>query len=298
MLRKLVSAVLGVSMLAALAVDVVSPAVVSAAPITSDDFTSGNLASWVNVTRVTIDNTSGSPAAPSVRATASAQSAYAALNLAAPVNQVCFSTNVNVASGTDFDLFRLRTATNGAIVKAFLAGGRLGIRSDFGSTSTTSGTQLGTGWHNVELCGTVGASSTWTLYRDGAVVINNWGANTGTVGVGRVQIGDTAAKTFTANYDHVVVDQAPGDEGGAPTDTTPPTVPGTPTGSSPAAGQIQISWAASTDPSGPVTYRVYRDGGATAIGQTTNLTFTDNVAGGSSHTYTVDAVDSLNIASA
>ncbi|MBI5090257.1 MAG: hypothetical protein HZB15_15735, partial [Actinobacteria bacterium] len=82
-------------------------------------------------------------------------------------------------------------------------------------------------------------------------------------------------------------------------DTAAPTVPGRPAGSSPAAGQVQISWTASTDASPPITYRVYRDGGATSIGSTTTTSFIDSgLAGGSSHTYTVDAVDSLNNASA
>ena len=36
------------------------------------------------------------------------------------------------------------------------------------------------------------------------------GANTGTANVGRVEIGDTAAMTWSGNFDDVVVDQTPG----------------------------------------------------------------------------------------
>ena len=86
------------------------------------------------------------------------------------------------------------------------------------------------------------------------------------------------------------------------TDTTAPSVPGRPAGSSPSAGSIQISWAASTDPapaSLPITYRIYRDGGATSVGSTTTTSFTDTgLAPGSSHTYTVDARDASNNTSA
>ena len=85
---------------------------------------------------------------------------------------------------------------------------------------------LGTGWHNVELCGTVGTNTTWDLFRDGVEIVTDWVANTGTTAVGRIQIGDTAAKTFTANFDHVVLDEAPGDS--ATGDLTPPTAPGPP----------------------------------------------------------------------
>jgi hypothetical protein len=37
-------------------------------------------------------------------------------------------------------------------------------------------------------------------------IVNAWAANTGTTPIGRIQIGDTVAKTFTANFDHVVLD--------------------------------------------------------------------------------------------
>ncbi|MGE3329039.1 MAG: PKD domain-containing protein, partial [Acidimicrobiia bacterium] len=227
------------------------------------------------------------------------QSASAYRSISPARSQLCASVNVNVASGSNIDLFRLRTSTNGAVIKVFLASnGTLGMRSDFAGSSRSSTTQLGTGWHNVELCGTVGTNTTWTLYRDGAQIGTPWQVSTGTTAVGRMQIGDTASKTFTANFDHVVIDTAPGDGGGTPTDTTAPTVPGTPTGNSPAGNTIQISWAASSDPSTPITYRIYRDGGTTPIGTTTNTTYTDTVTGGTSHTYQVDAVDSANNASA
>ena len=60
------------------------------------------------------------------------------------------------------------------------------------------------------------------------------------------------------------------------------------------SGTIQIAWAASTDESPPITYRIYRDGNPTSIGSTTATTFIDpGLTPGSTHTYTVDAVDSL-----
>lgn len=288
---------IGVLALTAVIAGVLQVTPAFAAPIFSDDFTSGNLSNWTSVTRLTIDNGSGSPAAPSARGQVSGQSAFAYRNLGATYSQVCMSVNVNVSAGSALDLFRLRTATGGPIVKAFVSNGTLRIRSDFASTVRNSGVALGTGWHNVELCGTVGTSSSWDLYRDGVLIVNDWVANTGTTPVGRIQIGDTAAKTFTVNLDHVVLDQAVGDEGAGP-DTTPPTTPGQPSGSSTAPGTIQIGWAASTDASPPITYRVYRDGGATPIGSTTDTTYTDTgLAPGSSHTYRVDAVDAVDNAS-
>ena len=55
-----------------------------------------------------------------------------------------------------------------------------------------------------------GTAGTWTLYRDGVQIVNNWVVNTGTTPVGRMEIGDTAAGTFTVNFDDVVVDQTAG----------------------------------------------------------------------------------------
>ena len=207
-------------------------------PIFADEF--ANLNNWINVTRITIDNAIGSPAAPSARAAASNQTAFANRDLGTSTMTPCVSMNVNVASGTGIDLFRLRSAGNGAVIKVFVhANGTLQLRSDFGGTTRNSGVQVGTGWHSLELCGTVGSTTTWDLIRDGVVIVDDWAANTGTAAVTRVQIGDSAAKTFTANFDHVRVDLVPG-EGGGGGDTQGPTTPGTPTGSSPSNGTIQI----------------------------------------------------------
>ena len=56
----------------------------------------------------------------------------------------------------------------------------LTVRSDFAASQQSSGVKLGTGWHNVELCGTVGSGGTWDLYRDGVKIVNAWTADTGT----------------------------------------------------------------------------------------------------------------------
>ena len=264
-------------------------------PIFSDDFTSGNLSAWTAFTRVTIDNATGSPAAPSARAQATAQSAFAYRDLTSSTSTACMSVNVNLASGNSVDLFRLRSAANGPIVKVLVSSaGLLQIRSDFSWTSINSGIAIGTGWHNVELCGTVGAASTWNLYRDGVRIVTDWAANTGTTPVARIQIGDTAAKTFTANFDHVVLDPSPGARRRHPIPRARP-LPGQPSGTSPSPGTIQLSWSASTDASPPITYRIYRDGNPTSIGSTTSTTYSDTgLTPGSIHTYTVDALDSLS----
>ncbi len=85
-------------------------------------------------------------------------------------------------------------------------------------------------------------------------------------------------------------------------DTTPPTVPGTPSATSSTVGAVDLSWAAATDPDdATLTYDVYRDGGPTPIAtfasaSVTTVAFTDTgLVPGSVHTYAVDATDGTNV---
>lgn len=181
-------------------------AVPSSGAIFADDFSGGSFARWTGATRLTIDATQGSAATPSARGAPSAQSAFAYATLGAGYPSVCLSVNVNVGAhpGTGVDLFRLRTASDAPIVKTYVnASGVLFVRSDASGAQQSSGVSLGTGWHTIRLCGTVGTTGSWSLYRDGTAIVNAWTANTGTTPIGRIQIGDTAAKTWTANFDDV-----------------------------------------------------------------------------------------------
>ncbi len=262
----------------------------SASTIFSDDFATGDFSNWTGVTRLTIDNGTGGVAPPSARGAVTNQSAFAYKTLADTYNSICMSANVNATSidSNAPTLFRLRTAGNGPIGKVFVnSSGVLYARSDVSNAQIWSGVALGNGWHNVEACVTVGTSGTWDLYRDGVKIVDAWTANTGTTPVGRVEIGNAQAITATINFDDVVVDQPQ-----VIVDTDPPTTPGKPSGTSPSAGKITISWTASTDASPPITYTVHRDG--SPIGTTTSTSYTDmGLTPGSQHTYTVDATDNL-----
>jgi hypothetical protein len=175
----------------------------------SDSFDSGSFANWDTWTGLTIDNSTGATAPPSAHGSVVGQSAFARVNLSAAQSTVCMSEAVNVADqdGNAIDLFRLRTSTGGPIVRLFLsATGVIVARSDFASVQFSSGQTLNAGWNTLEMCGTVGSSSSWDVYRNGTKIINGWTVSSGTTPVGRIEIGDTAAKTWTANYDDVVLD--------------------------------------------------------------------------------------------
>jgi hypothetical protein len=180
--------------------------------IFADDF-SAAFANWSGVTNLSIDNTTGGVAPPSARGQLTSQTGFAFKDLGGSFNDVCMSAAVNVPSiaSSTAALLRLRTAASGNIVRVYAnQAGVLYVKADVGGTQKWSGVAIGGGWHTIELCGTVGTSTTWDLSRDGAIIVNDWAANTGTTGVGRVEIGDNTAKTWTVNFDDVVVDQTPG----------------------------------------------------------------------------------------
>jgi hypothetical protein len=100
--------------------------------------------------------------------------------------------------------------TGGPIVKTFIdAQARLLVRNDLAGVQVNSLVVMPAGWNRVELCGTVGTAA-WDLYLNGNRIVDGWLTTTGSDPVGRIQIGDTAAKTWTANWDDVVVDEAAG----------------------------------------------------------------------------------------
>jgi hypothetical protein len=181
------------------------------AAIFADGFGQG-FANWTGVAGMTVDNATGNPSAPSARAQPSGAPAWAWRTLGATYPSACLSVRVNLSSiGSTVDLFRLRTASDGPIVRAYVASNRvLWIRADFSGSQLASSTVLPLGsWNTVELCTTVGTSGSATLYLNGTRIAGPWTANLGTTPIGRIQIGDNAAKTFTANWDDVVLDQTP-----------------------------------------------------------------------------------------
>jgi len=78
-----------------------------------------------------------------------------------------------------------------------------------------------------------------------------------------------------------------------PADTIAPTVPAGVTAVAQSTSSILVSWTASTDTSGISGYRVFRDGGATAVATVQTTSFTDiGLTPGTAYSYTVAAVDS------
>jgi fibronectin type 3 domain-containing protein len=128
----------------------------------------------------------------------------------------------------------------------------------------------------------------YTVYRNGAAIATTAGlsyANTG--------LGHGFAYTYTVD----AIDAAGNHSAlSAPASATtlddfPPTTPGTfaAAGTSPTA--VAVSWSASTDNVAVTGYGVYRDSTLLITLGASALSYTDTVAAGSTHSYTVDAFD-------
>ena len=192
------------------------------------------------------------------------QSASAYKDLASPVMTACTSLNVNVivreqhrplpaAHGHE------RRDHQGARGNERHAADPFGLRGDDVQLGRRRWARGSTAWSSAARSG---SNTTWDLYRDGVKIVNAWATNTGTTAIGRVQIGDTAAKTFTVNFDNVRVDTAPG-ENQAP-DTTAADDPRPTERDEPVGGHDPDRMVRLHGRVPPITYRVYRDGGSDA----------------------------------
>jgi hypothetical protein len=176
----------------------------------ADDFASGSFAQWTSTTRMSIDTGLGDTAPPSARASVANQTAMAVKELSTTYTALCLSSKVNVVSRTGSMLIlRLRPAGGTASIFRVVVNdaGLLQVRNDVAGVVLTTGVALGSSWHTIELCGTVGTTGAWSLRRDGTTILNGWVTNTGTTPIGRVEVGSSGAATFTANWDDVVVSE-------------------------------------------------------------------------------------------
>jgi len=160
-----------------------------------------------------------------------------------------------------------------------------------GLTATAAGpTQVNLAWSasadNVAVTG-------YTVYRNGSVLV--------TVDGGTLAITDTTATpsthyTYTVDaFDAAGNHSAPSSAAAVTTPALPDSIPPSTPGGLAAvngAGNVSLSWNASTDNVGVTGYTVYRNGSALATVSGTTLSYTDaSVASATSYTYTVDAFD-------
>jgi hypothetical protein len=183
-------------------------------PPTSDlvsiDFSAG-LTDFTGVTRLSIDNSMGSPtdAPPSARVAVTNQSGTGQVALSSNATQACASVDVRVSSisgSNRYALIKLRSAAGSSIGRVQVdSSRRLSVRADVtGTTYTTTSTVALNAWNRVTLCVSVASAGQLQLRLNGTA-IGTWNANTGTSPLARIQVGDNDPRTATVNWDDLVV---------------------------------------------------------------------------------------------
>ena len=160
-----------------------------------------------------------------------------------------------------------------------------------GLTGTAGTTTVGLSWNAAT--DNVGVSG-YTVYRNGSVL--------GTVGGSVLSYADNTVSPSTTYTYTVDAFDAAGNHSGlsqavtvttlGQADTTPPTVPAGLAATAGPAGEVDLSWTASTDDVGVAGYTVYRDGSSIGTVGGSATSFADKaVSSATTYAYTVDAYD-------
>ena len=177
-----------------------------------DGFESGDMSAWTTSTGMTVQNHLVNDGSYAAEAVATGTPAYAYEQLSQTWPALYYSTRFYVSSHTSGSayLLRLRTDKKAAIVAVYLSStGKLGLRNDVTSTSTTSSTAVSSGaWHTVELYGDTGSGQV-SVWLDGTLVGALTGPQSlGSTPIGHLQLGDTSSSdTFDVVFDDVRADQ-------------------------------------------------------------------------------------------
>ena len=268
-------------------------ATVQTSDMFSDGFESGDLSRWTTVSGLTVSQQQVDSGTWAARATSDGTAgASAQVTLDSGVDDGYYRVRFNqLARGANnVNLLRLRNATNGAMVTAFISStGKLGYRNDLSGLSTTSATTVtGTAWHELQMHVVDGDSGLVEMWLDG-VQVTTQAEPLGTNPVRRVDIGDpTTGRTFDIALDNVIVSPAFVTDAQAPTAPVNLRVTGKTTSS------VDLAWDAATDDVGVTGYRVYRNGAGIADLDGSTGTYTDATAADSTaYTYRVTALDAV-----
>jgi hypothetical protein len=177
----------------------------------SDGFESGDMSAWTTSTGITVQNQLVSDGSYAAEAVASGAPAYAYAQLGQTWPALYYSTRFYISSHTSGSayLLRLRTDKKAAIVAVYLSStGKLGLRNDVTSTSTTSTTAVSSGaWHTAELYADT-SSGQVSVWLDGAQISALTGPQSlGSTPIGYLQLGDTSTtNTFDTVFDDTQAD--------------------------------------------------------------------------------------------
>ncbi len=130
----------------------------------------------------------------------------------------------------------------------------------------------------------------YTVYRNGSAIGTTGGA---TLTYADTTVGHGFTYSYTVDSFDAAGNHSPQSATASATtvDDIAPTTPGAFKATAASATSVTTSWSASTDNVGIAGYDVYRDSAFLIEVGASTLTYADTVSVGSTHTYTVDAVD-------
>jgi chitodextrinase len=180
----------------------------------SDGFETGDLSQWTTNSGLTAETAHAHTGAFGAEQTSTGTATFASKTLPGSYTQLWASAWVYVVSrATSANLIGFRAGTGGSIINLYLSQtGKLALRNNVGSVTTTSATSMPAGsWHQVVLHVTVsGTSSSVDVSLDGTPVsdLALTGQNLGTNPMTSLQLGDnTGGRTYDVDFDDVSASQ-------------------------------------------------------------------------------------------
>ena len=206
--------------------------------IFSDGFETGNLSQWTSNSGLVAQQTQVASGAWAARATGAGTPASASKTLTTAQADLYYRFKVKLLSqppASNIYLGRFRTASGASILGLYISSNgttnTLAYRNDVAGVSRASTANITAGvWYDVQVRARIaGASSQVQVWLNGAPVsalsqTEDFGT---TASIGRLQLGENAARTFDFAFDDIVADTS--FIGTTPTPTATPTSTATPT---------------------------------------------------------------------
>jgi hypothetical protein len=179
----------------------------------ADDFESGSLAAWTNVTGLGVTQGVPSPSGGlwvARETSASAGGTYAYKSVSPTQTELYAKFRFQVISRTgSVDLMRFRNATGGSKLSLYVSGtsGTLSTRNAAGTSVRASGPQIVNGqWYTVEIHAKIASPTVTEVWLDGVHLTQlDAAGDIGSTAIGQFLVGTTAAGTYDVVIDDVAV---------------------------------------------------------------------------------------------
>ena len=179
----------------------------------ADDFESGSLSTWTNVTGLTVTQGVPSPSGGlwvARETSASAGGTYAYKSISPTQTELYAKFRFQVVSRTgSVDLMRFRNATGGSKLSLYVSGtsGTLSTRNAAGTSTRAAGPTIVNGqWYTVEIHAKIASPTVTEVWLDGVhLTALDATGDIGATAIGQFLVGTTAAGTYDVVIDDVAV---------------------------------------------------------------------------------------------